>query len=77
MSEFKIEKGIEPPPQNCKGRPPKWKNLANKMSEGDSVLLPRTQAESLRGVLWKQGYHCVTRKCENGVRVWKLGKRDK
>lgn len=77
MSEFKIEKGIEPPPTGCKGRPPRWKNLANQMSEGDSVLLLRGQAESLRGVLWRQGYNCVTRKAENGIRVWKLGKRDK
>ena len=77
MSEFKIEKGIVPPPRSCRGRPPRWQNLANEMSEGDSVLLIAGQAESLRGVLYKQGYHCVTRKAENGIRVWKLGKRDK
>ena len=79
MSEIKmlkIEHGI-PIPKERRGRGFHWKDLADNMIEGDSVLVQGIQANHLRHAIYRTGYVAVQRKTQEGTRVWKLGKRDK
>ena len=69
---YKIEKNIPITKEYRKGT---WKELAEKMEIGDSVLVKdRTEANSLSIIIRRLDYRQVTRTEGNKVRVWKLEK---
>ena len=75
MNEYKIEYGV-PIPKGKRGRKPIWRDLANKMQEGDSVLLPEEQnPKPLSFAIDRIGHVAVTRKMQDGTRVWKMERR--
>lgn len=70
-NDFVIEKNIPIPNQGRKG---KWTDLANKMQFGDSVLFPKGfNTGGLRNAINKiEGARAISRKVQNGLRVWKV-----
>ena len=72
--EYKIEKNVPIPGYPSKGR---WKELANKMEVGDSVVVHnRNEIMNLRNALVKLGYHAVCRGTDTDhPRVWKTEKK--
>ena len=67
---YKIEKNIPITKQYRKGT---WKELAEKMEIGDSVLVKnRVEANTLGIMIRRLGYKQVTRSDNNKIRVWKL-----
>ena len=55
----------------------KWLTLSRRMNVGDSVLLPKKQAYSLKTSLSNNGFKVVTRTEDMDlglIRVWKLEK---
>lgn len=71
MEEYKIEKGI---PVGGKYRAGSWMGLAEKMSEGDSVLMDEVRkARGLAYAIKKLGGLSAVRKCDDdNYRVWRL-----
>ena len=68
--KYKIEKNI---PISEHGKKGKWSSIGKQMQIGDSVLVnSRKEAVSISVVLKRTGYKAVTRKVDNGVRVWKV-----
>ena len=68
--KYKIEKNV---PISEHGKTGKWSSIGKKMEIGDSVLVNnRKEAVSISLVLKRAGYKAVTRKVNNGVRVWKV-----
>ena len=67
---YKIEKNIPIIKQYRKGT---WKELAEKMEIGDSVLVKdRTEANTLSIMIRRLGCRQVTRSDNNKIRVWKM-----
>ena len=70
--KYKIEKNI---PISKHGKTGKWSSIGKQMEIGDSVLVnSRKEATSISIALKKTGYKGVTRKVDNGIRVWKVEK---
>ena len=72
---MKIDSDVPIPKENT--RSGKWLNLSRRMSVGDSVLLPKKQAYSLKTSLSNNGFKVVTRTEDMDlglIRVWKLEK---
>lgn len=69
--EFKIEHGIPVSKKRFPPRAGKWKKLVDKMKPGDSILVS-SQAErsSLGASLRRAGYSWLSRRTEEGFRVW-------
>ena len=68
--KYKIEKNI---PISAHGKTGKWSSIENKMEVGDSVLVSnRKEAVGISTAVKRKGYTVVTRKVDNGVRVWKV-----
>lgn len=77
---MKIEKGVPIPERKCGGqrlRSGWWKELINKMEDGDSVLLQGTNnmIRSFNSSARQEGFQLCQRKIgEDTYRVWRLGK---
>jgi hypothetical protein len=79
---MKIEKNIPIPERNK--RSSRFDSIANKMEEGDSVIVEGySEFTSLRHLFIRSGYTAVYRTLYNeekeriGLRVWKVKKEDK
>jgi hypothetical protein len=71
MTQFKIDKNIEPPVKASI-----FEELEKKMEVGDSIVVTASQRASLSRVIKNAGHLCTTVRQENGdVRVWKLDKK--
>ena len=73
--KIKIDSDVPIPKENK--RSGKWLNLSRRMNVGDSVLLPKKQAYSLKASLSNSGFKVVTRTEDTDlclIRVWKLEK---
>ena len=68
--KYKIEKNI---PISAHGKTGKWSSIGNQMEIGDSILVSnRKEALSISMALKRKGYKALTRKVDNGIRVWKV-----
>ena len=72
MDNIRIDEFI-PVPDPVKTYKGKWVELAEKMKEGDSVLLSdEKQVRSLKRAIKNIGGQTVVRTMDDGLRVWKL-----
>jgi hypothetical protein len=68
--KYKIEKNI---PISKHGKTGKWSSIENQMEVGDSILLSnRKEAQGISTAFKRKGYKALTRKVDNGIRVWKV-----
>ena len=75
MAIVKIEKNIPMPEGNARGRTPIWQNLLREMEVGDSVVVARSQAFSIKKASMKIGMKTKQsgKGCAQGeVRVWRI-----
>ena len=71
---YKIEKNI---PVSVHGKSGVWSRLAREMEIGDSILVEtRAKAMGLRTALKRFGYKSTTRTVDEGLRVWKMEKKN-
>lgn len=72
--KYKIEKNI---PISAHGKLGHLTKIIKEMEVGDSVLVKdRKKANSFTLTIKRQGYNAVTRKVDNGIRVWKVEKKN-
>ena len=70
--KYKIEKNIPISAHGHNGSGHLTK-IIKEMEVGDSVLVKdRRKANSFTLTIKRQGYNAVTRKVDNGIRVWKV-----
>jgi len=69
---YKIEKNIPVSAHGHNGSG-RLANIIKEMEVGDSVVVEdRTKANSFTLTIKRLGYNAITRKVDNGIRVWKM-----
>jgi len=70
--KYKIEKNI-PISAHGHNRSGHWTKIIKEMEVGDSVVVKdRKKANSITLSIKRLGYKPITRKVDNGIRVWKM-----
>ncbi len=70
MKDIKIEKGV---PVGTFARNGQWRELAEKMQDGDSIVIPSKSITAIRLYIDASGFKCVTRKVDaEHHRLWKI-----
>ena len=68
---YEIEKGV--PVEPAKSSRSARSVLVESMSDGDSVVVPDVlEKAALLATIKRHGFHGVSRRAENGFRVWKF-----
>ena len=70
-----IDKNIEAPAAKAKGRPSRYKEILEKMTPGDSMLIPTTSRFYVANMARAMGYEVVSKVTRNtdNTRIWRVG----